>query len=188
MRFILDKFSRRARHSYKSMPALLQIERLYDTHAQALFGFLFNLTRSEEDTRDILQEVFVKLTRNPQLFNGVRQERPFLLRLAHNLSIDQVRRRTTRQKNYEQLAVESVPLFASSDDPDERAFRDALAGALDELPAEQRAVVHLKLWEGQTFEEIAATLDLSPNTAASRYRYGLDKIRERLRPLYEEIK
>ena len=39
-----------------------------------------------------------------------------------------------------------------------------------------------------TFEQIAVALDISPNTAASRYRYGLDKLRGRLRPLYEEIK
>ena len=49
-------------------------------------------------------------------------------------------------------------------------------------------MVHLKLWEGLTFEEIAAALDISPNTAASRYRYGLDKLRDRLRPLHEEMK
>jgi len=49
-------------------------------------------------------------------------------------------------------------------------------------------VVHLKLWEYLTFEHIAELLDIPPNTAASRYRYGLDKLRERLRPLYDEIK
>jgi RNA polymerase sigma-70 factor (ECF subfamily) len=38
-----------------------------------------------------------------------------------------------------------------------------------------------------TFAEIAAALDLSPNTAASRYRYGVDKMRDLLRPLYDEI-
>jgi RNA polymerase sigma factor (sigma-70 family) len=70
----------------------------------------------------------------------------------------------------------------------ETAFRAALTVALAELPADQRAVVHLKLWEGLTFEQIAAALNTPPNTAASRYRYGLDKLRERLRPLYEEIK
>ena len=63
-----------------------------------------------------------------------------------------------------------------------------LATALEELPSEQRAVVHLKLWEGLTFEAIAEALEIPPNTAASRYRYGIDKLRERLRPLYEEIK
>ncbi|HEY0548818.1 MAG TPA: sigma factor-like helix-turn-helix DNA-binding protein, partial [Verrucomicrobiae bacterium] len=56
------------------------------------------------------------------------------------------------------------------------------------LPTEQRAVAHLKLWEGLTFEVIAETLGISPNTAASRYRYAIDKLRERLRPLYDEIK
>ena len=73
-------------------------------------------------------------------------------------------------------------------DADERSFRESLSAALTELPAEQRAVVHLKLWEGLTFERIAELLDIPPNTAASRYRYGLDKLRERLRPLYDEIK
>jgi len=48
--------------------------------------------------------------------------------------------------------------------------------------------VHLKLWEGLTFERIAALLELPANTAASRYRYGIDKLRERLRPLFEELK
>ena len=49
-------------------------------------------------------------------------------------------------------------------------------------------MVHLKLWEGLTFEQIAELLGIPLNTAASRYRYGLDKLRERLRPLYDEIK
>ena len=65
---------------------------------------------------------------------------------------------------------------------------EALSEALHELPPQQRAVVHLKLWEGLTFEAIADALDLPLNTAASRYRYGIDKLRQRLRPLYEEIK
>ena len=48
-------------------------------------------------------------------------------------------------------------------------------------------MVHLKLWDGHTFEQIADALDIPANTAASRYRYGLDKLREQLRPLYEEL-
>jgi len=44
------------------MTAALELERLYDAHAPALFGFLSNLTRCPEDTRDLLQELFFKLT------------------------------------------------------------------------------------------------------------------------------
>jgi RNA polymerase sigma-70 factor (ECF subfamily) len=170
------------------MPADTELERLYDSHAQALFAFLLNFTRNEADTRDVLQEVFIKLARQPALLDGVRDERAFLVRLAHNAAIDLMRRRGTRQRNYDQLAAESLHLFEPAASPDERAFRQALAAALGELPPDQRAVAHLKLWEGLTFEEIAAQLGIPPNTAASRYRYAIDKLRERLRPIYEELK
>ena len=168
--------------------APLELERLYDEHAQAVFAFLLNLTRHQADTRDLLQEVFVKLAKRPDLLEGVRDARAFLLRLAHNLAIDLIRRRGTRENYRGQLADEPTPMFAPTADPDHRTFREALSAALGGLPAEQRAVVHLKLWEGLTFEQIAELLDIPLNTAASRYRYGIDKLRERLRPLYDEIR
>jgi RNA polymerase sigma-70 factor (ECF subfamily) len=98
-----------------------------------------------------------------------------------------MRRRGTRDRTKEKFAAENISLFAPASNPDEQVFREELAAALRELPEKQRAVMHLKLWEGLTFGEIADALEISPNTAASRYRYGLDKLRERLRPLYEEI-
>jgi RNA polymerase sigma-70 factor (ECF subfamily) len=165
-----------------------EIERLYDGHAQPLYAFLLNFTRDEADTRDLLQEIFVKLAREPKLLASVRDERAFLIRLAHNAAIDLMRRRGARNRTMDNFAAETISPFAATANPDEKFFRDALAGALAELPEEQRAVVHLKLWEELTFEEIAAALDISPNTAASRYRYGLDKLRDQLRPLHEEIK
>lgn len=170
------------------MAAPLNLERLYDEHSQALFAFLLNFTRNEADTRDLLQEIFVKLARHPDLLQTARDERAFLIRLAHNAAIDLMRRRGTREKNYSQIAAQSELIFANSDNPDEEEFRHALSEALADLPLEQRSVVHLKLWERLTFDEIADVLKIPPNTAASRFRYGLDKLRERLRPLYEEIK
>lgn len=164
------------------------LARLYDEHASALFAFALNVTRSEPDTRDVLQEVFRKLAARPELLHDVRDERGFLLRLAHHAAIDQLRRRATRARHHDQFAAEAFALFAPTADPDESAFRRELADALGELPVEQRTVVHLKLWEGLTFEAIAAALEIPLNTAASRYRYGLDKLRTRLRPLYDEIR
>jgi RNA polymerase sigma-70 factor (ECF subfamily) len=128
------------------------------------------------------------LARHPELLRDVRELRGFLLRLSHNLAVDFIRRRATRDRNHEQLAEQFVNVFAASAEPDEQAFQQALAVALGELPEDQRAVVHLKLWEHLTFERIAEILDIPLNTAASRFRYGLDKLRHRLRPLYEEIK
>jgi RNA polymerase sigma-70 factor (ECF subfamily) len=163
------------------MEAHRDLERLYEEHASALFAFLLNFTRSEADTRDALHDVFLKLARRPSLLDDVADVRSFLLRLVHNRAVDIFRRRRGEPLD------EDFPLFAPTGDPDEQTFRHRLAAALAKLPAEQRAVVHLKLWEGLTFEAIAATLDIPPNTAASRYRYGIDKLRDHLRPLYEEI-
>jgi RNA polymerase sigma-70 factor (ECF subfamily) len=170
------------------MPAIAELERLYDDHSQALFGFLLNFTRNEADTYDLLQELFIRLAQRPRLLEGVRDIRAFLLRLSHNLAVDLIRRRGTRHNYQERWCDEVLPLFAPAVEPDAIEFREAVAGALGELPAEQRAVIHLKLWEGVTFEQIADLLEISNNTAASRYRYGIDKLRQRLRPLYDEIK
>jgi RNA polymerase sigma-70 factor (ECF subfamily) len=161
----------------------LELGRLYDDHAPALYAFLLNVTRSETDARDAIQELFARLAEKPQRFGGVREERGFLLRLAHNLAVDLSRRRAAHTRAIEKAALEPAELFAPVPDPDAAAFREAVARALAELPEEQRAVVHLKIWEEQTFAEIAGTLGLSANTAASRYRYALDKLDALLRPL-----
>src|SRR5262249_44913321 len=129
--------------SYSSEAMSADIERLYDQHAQALFAFLLNFTRDEHDTRDLLQEIFIKLARQPDLLKNARDERHFLIRLAHNAAIDLIRRRTTRNQATENLAAEPLPIFAPTADPDESAFRAALTDAMAELPPDQRAVLHL---------------------------------------------
>lgn len=160
---------------------------IYDAHAPALFGFLLNFTRSEADTRDVLQELFLLLASRPVPLAGVRDPRGYLIRLAHHLAIDAHRSRASRSATMERAGEERGQFFLPSADPDEHAFRNALSDALAALPPEQRAVVHLKLWEGRTFAEIAELLDIPPNTAASRYRYGIDKLQGLLRPIYEEL-
>jgi RNA polymerase sigma-70 factor, ECF subfamily len=164
------------------------LRQLYDEHAPALFAFLLNFTRREADARDVLQELFLKLSARPERLAGVRETRAFLLRLAHHLAIDAHRHRSSHDALIARAASEPLTLFAQTTSPDEAAFRAALADALAELPAEQRAVVHLKLWEQMTFAEIAEALEIPANTAASRYRYGLDKLQALLRPLYEELR
>ncbi|MBN9693241.1 MAG: RNA polymerase sigma factor [Verrucomicrobia bacterium] len=164
------------------------LERLYDAHADALFAFVLSVCRDVADTRDVLQEVFIRLAQRPELLRGIRDERAFLIRLAHNATLDCLRRRDSRRRAHEGFAEEPPRLFAFPTDPDEAAFQQELMQGLEELPPEQRAVVHLKLWGGLTFDQISDALEIPLNTAASRYRYGLDKLRARLRPLYDEIR
>ena len=110
------------------------------------------------------------------------------MKWIHDPAVDLIRSNTRRRDRNLAWQSDHHSPFASTDDPDANAYQNAVWNALQELPIDQRSVVHLRLWSDCTFEMIAAMLDISINTAASRYRYGLDKMRERLRPLYEEIK
>ncbi len=168
---------------------MLPLEQILDEHGDAVFSFLLQLSRSEPDARDLFQDLWRRLVENPGLLAEARDPRAFLLHLGRNQFIDWTRRRSARTRAHEGSHAQSdiAGLFEPTHHPDETAFREALDRALGQLPEDQRIVVHLKLWEGLTFDAIAQLLDISPNTAASRYRYGVDKLRTLLRPLYNEL-
>ena len=165
-----------------------RLARIYDEHSDSLYAFLIQQLHDQELAKEALQEVFRKIAERPEILTTVRTERPFLIRMAHHQSIDLVRKHQTSREYHTRYGAERLHLFANTPDPDEAAFREALASALRDLPPEQRLVAHLKLWEQFTFEEIAHSLNISPNTAASRYRYAINKLRTLLRPIYNEIK
>lgn len=153
-----------------------RLELLYDAHAQSMFAFLLHLTRCEHRTRDLLQEVFLHLAQRPLPL--WEKPRPYLLRIAHNLWIDQVRREAAQIRTLEAEAASVIFTPPDLGDPELNA---QIAAAVATLPPEQRAVVHLKIWEGLTFREIGTTLRIPTHTAASRYRYALDKLRDAIR-------
>ena len=92
-------------------------------------------------------------------------------------------RQQSRRTHRENVQAESdvvLPLFESLNDSlaDER--RALIEQVIQALPFEQRQVLVLKIWGELTFEQIAAQLEISPNTAASRYRYALTALRHQL--------
>ena len=166
------------------MSAAPTLPELYDTHAAGLFHYFTNFTGNEADAKDLLQELCIKLARQ-EIPAGIANMRAWLLRIAHHHVIDWLRRHRVRRDAEEAAPVE---MFAMHEDPDQAELAQRLTRALALLPLEQRSVAQLKLWDGLTFEEIAAVQDIPLNTAASRYRYALEKLRSELRPLYDELK
>ncbi|MES2709618.1 MAG: RNA polymerase sigma factor [Verrucomicrobiota bacterium] len=158
---------------------------LYDAHAPALYRFILSLCGSEADTLDLLQDLFVRVVR--QRRETLEDPQAFLFRAARNLFLDQLRRRAHRRRvldDYEGEMKSLASHFPESAVPGLPGPETALAvaRALACLPEEQRAVVHLKIWENLTFARIAEILDIPANTAASRYRYAMDRLRRTLTP------
>lgn len=163
-----------------------ELERLYDAHASGLFHYLATFTKNEADARDLLQEVFIRLAKL-ETTSAMETEKPFVFRLAHNLAIDWLRRRKTRWDSEERLLAELDGGTQAAHDPDAAGLARHFAEAMRSLPDEQRTIAQLKLWDALTFEEIAHAQNIPLNTAASRYRYAIDKLRALLRPIYEEL-
>lgn len=151
-----------------TQPALDWCERLYEAKGAGLVLYGRALGLSHAEAEDVLHETFIALLQrtappvNPE-FYAVRAYRNRALNYRRSLW-----RRLARE-------FESVRWFerAEGESPRERAAMRCLT----QLPPEQREVIVLKIWHGHTFEEIGTLLDLSPNTAAGRYRYGLQKLK-----------
>lgn len=161
------------------------LEQLYDTYAHGLFHYLLGFTKAEADARDLLQDVFIKLAREKQ--RQVKSEKAFIYRLAHNLAIDWLRRRQARRNGHEAWFEHVGTHKQQVQTTDQELLLRAFADALKSLPAEQRTIFDLKLWEGLTFEQIAEVQQIPLNTAASRWRYAVEKLRTLLRPIYKEL-
>jgi RNA polymerase sigma-70 factor (ECF subfamily) len=152
-------------------------EPLYDAKSAELILYGRALGLSHGEAQDVLQETFLALT---QMTLAPAKLENYCVRSFRNRALNYRRslwRRLTRE-------WESLRWFEKTADesPAERAAMRCLA----ELPMEQREVIVLKIWHAHTFEEISGLLEISANTAAGRYRYGLQKIKSKLQGVIYE--
>ena len=152
---------------------------LYNDHAPGIRKLCLGYTGDGAMAEDLLQETFIALLK---LSEQPKSAESYVFRAIRNRAINYKRtlwRRLTRE-------LESSRWFER--DADETPAERAAMRCLQTLPRDQREVIVLKIWSQYTFDEIAGLLDLSPNTVAGRYRYGLEKIRGLLKGKdYEQL-
>ena len=147
-------------------------------HGSKLMLYARQQSRCEADAEDVLQTALVKTWKT----HG-RAPTPEMIGLVYTnirrCAID-LARSTDRRTNREQKVVadsgDPIAWFELPEDDESRALQVALSA----IPEKYREVITLKTWSELTFAEIGATLEISPNTAASRYRYGLEALRKNL--------
>lgn len=151
------------------------LELLYDAFGGSLLGFLAARLRDSHEAEDVLQQLFLDLARRPGRVLGARRIEPWLFAKARNLAIDRMRARGRSEKREAVWPDWLEPAAPAGDPPSHDLTR--LAGLVDRLPVEQRDLIALKVFQGKTFAETGELLGVSINTAASRYRYALEKLR-----------
>ena len=154
-------------------------ELLYQHKAAELILYGRALGLSHGEAEDVVQETFIALLKLEE-----RPNRPehYCVRSFRNRALNY------RRSLWRRLAREWESLRWFERGPDESATERLAMRELANLPQDQREAIVLKIWHSYTFEEIGTLLGISPNTAAGRYRYGLQKLRHSMKgATYERV-
>jgi RNA polymerase sigma-70 factor (ECF subfamily) len=160
-----------------------------EEYGPKLLLFARQQTRSHEDAKDIFQDALVKLVekvRSGEFVGGQESWQPYLYTAIRRLAIDLSRRDDRRKRREDSVTADAengaydalLPWFETESSDDET--RVQLERGLKELPEKFAEVIVMKIWGERTFAEIGETLGISQNTAASRYRYGLEALKKNL--------
>lgn len=160
-------------------------ELLLNRHKGKIFAHIFNLVKDRDLANDIFQETFIRVI-NKLKEGGYNEEGKFLpwvMRIAHNLSIDFFRR---NKKNKEVKQKEEYDIFAPAAIENMNAEENIISEEIfadvrkliDYLPTDQKDVIMLRHYSGLSFKEIAEHHNISINTALGRMRYALINLRK----------
>jgi RNA polymerase sigma-70 factor (ECF subfamily) len=150
------------------------VELMWDRYASDLFAYLLAVLCSRHDAEDVLQTVFVKIAQKRHRLAKARNLDGYVYRIARNEAISFIGRRK-RQRKVE--ALDESWLIVPEGHQEFNDLAEELQAVLARLPQQQREVIVMKIYRQKTFLEISRLLGLSHNTVASRYRYGMEKLR-----------
>ncbi len=150
--------------------------KLVKRYEKRVYNYALRMVGHPDDAFDLMQEVFMGVHRNLASFRGDGAFPAWLFRIANFRCTDYLRRRRVHEEfDDERGFLNGAP------GPEEQTFtthaNQQIAAALGALPAEQRQVVELKFFQHFTFEDIAAQLGISPNTAKTRLYSALRKLK-----------
>jgi len=154
---------------------------LYDRYRLILFGLLLRILNSREEAEDVLQEVFLQIWRRAKDFDeGRGQAFTWMITLARSRAIDRLRVLAARHRLAASASHETEEVSDAAADAVGSEQREIVAGALAQIPDEQRRTLMLAYFEGLTQSEIAARLDAPLGTVKTRMRSGMIRLRELL--------
>jgi RNA polymerase sigma-70 factor, ECF subfamily len=151
---------------------------IYDAMGNQLYGHVLGLVGSEADAEDIIQDLFVRLAQKRRNLLNADNLEAYIFAMARNLARDVISRRPQNM-----ISIDEYPqiLEYEAAAPDPARDNRSLLKALLALPIAQREIITMKCLGAMSFDAIARCLDISINTAASRYRYALNKLRQRVK-------
>lgn len=161
------------------------LEVLIKRHQQRIYSFIYSKIQDRDHTEDVFQETFIKVIRTlkRKRYNEEGKFLPWVMRIAHNLIIDHFRKEKRMPKFQSRNDFDIFDVISDGDHSKEQEIinlqvQDDVRKLIEELPADQKEVLTMRLYRDMSFKEIAAATDVSINTALGRMRYALINIRK----------
>jgi RNA polymerase sigma-70 factor, ECF subfamily len=147
---------------------------IWKEYGQMLFGIMLSILCSHHDAEEAFQDVFFKIAKKKDNIAEAKNMSGYIYSIARNEAMSFLAKRRKAPEPADPAEFWLVPAKEEKDFKDESV---QISKALAELPEEQRTVIVMKIYRDMTFDDIAESMNISLNTAASRYRYGMDKLK-----------
>jgi RNA polymerase sigma-70 factor (ECF subfamily) len=162
---------------------------LMNRHQNKIYSYIFSMVKNAEKADDIFQETFTKvITKMDDTYNEQGKWIAWVMRIAHNATIDHIRKQkrfVDVTSNYDDESntdfydrLEDEEAVSAQQQLENEEDKSSLMKHIDDLPDEQRQVVMLRHYYEMPFKEIAELTDVSINTALGRMRYALINLRK----------
>jgi RNA polymerase sigma-70 factor (ECF subfamily) len=159
---------------------------LYDRYSRLIFGLAVNIVGDQPTAEEITLDVFTRVWEKAATYRIEEAKvSTWMTSIVRHRAIDELRRRKSRPENssvdWTELSPDAVPRTNGVETASVLAMqREAVVGALAQLPEEQRRVVVLAYFQGYTQREIADSLHLPLGTVKTRIRLAMNKLRDLL--------
>ena len=168
---------------------------LMNRHQNKIYSYIYSMIKNSEKADDIFQETFTKvITKMDDTYNEQGKWIAWVMRIAHNATIDHIRKQkrfVDVSSNYDKESntdfydrLEDEDVVSAQKQLENAEDKSSLMKHIGNLPDEQRQVVMLRHYYEMPFKEIADLTDVSINTALGRMRYSLINLRK----MFEEEK
>lgn len=154
----------------------------YDEYAEAIFRYCYFQVRDRERAKELMQETFTKAWEYLQSGKEIDTVRPFLYRVAHNISVNEVTRRKAYSLEEMQEKAGYDPTDEDSSSPERDAEITLLMERMNELRPKEQEVLTLRYLNGLPVSEIAEATGEPPNTVSVRIRRALEELRKKMEP------
>ena len=151
---------------------------LVQRYESSVYQYAMRMTSNADDAMDVMQETFISVSRSLPDFRGDSAFKTWLLRIAHFRLVEYYRRRKWFADESELAGVDAEPEHGCPEFAfDQKQTQQHVMAYMKQLPFEQKLVVELKVFQQQTFDDIARQLGVSNSTIKTRFYSALDKLK-----------